>query len=96
MRIVANLVRGQRVDTAMAMLKHTPKAAAQVIEKVLQSAVANAENNQGATDVDALIVSSCTIDGGSILKRWMPRAMGRANRIQRRTSHVTIIVVDQS
>jgi len=96
MRIVANLVRGQRVDTAMAMLKHTPKKAAQVIQKLLISALANAENNQGATDVDALIVRSCTIDGGSILKRWMPRAMGRANRIQRRTSHVTITVVDQS
>lgn len=96
MRIVANLVRGQRVDSAMAMLKHTPKKAAQVIRKVLLSAVANAENNLGAADVDALIVRACTIDGGAILKRWMPRAMGRANRIQRRTSHVTVIVDDKS
>lgn len=95
MRIVANLVRGRRVDEAMAMLKHTPKRAASILQKLLISAVANAENNQGATDVDSLVVSGCTIDGGPILKRWMPRAMGRANRIQRRTSHVTIVVADK-
>jgi large subunit ribosomal protein L22 len=93
MRVVANLVRGRRVDEAMAMLKHTPKRSGQVIHKLLLSAIANAEN-KGASDVDALIVRGCSIDNGPIIKRWLARAMGRANRIQRRTSHVTILVAN--
>jgi large subunit ribosomal protein L22 len=91
MRIVANLVRGKRVDQAMAMLTHTPKRAGQIIKKLLISAVANAEH-KGYSDVDSLVVAKCAIDSGPILKRWMPRAMGRANRIQRRTSHISIVV----
>ena len=91
MRIVANMVRGQRVDYAMNILKLMPKKAAFVIRKLLVSAVANAEH-QGQQDVDALVVKQCAIDNGPILKRWMPRAMGRANRIQHRTSHITITV----
>jgi large subunit ribosomal protein L22 len=91
MRIVANMVRGKRVDQAMNLLRLTPKKAAFVIRKLLVSAVANAEH-QGEQDVDALLVKECSIDNGPILKRWMPRAMGRANRVQRRTSHVTIVV----
>jgi len=91
MRIVANMVRGQRVDYAMNVLKLMPKKAAFVIRKLLVSAVANAEH-QGQEDVDALIVKQCAIDNGPILKRWMPRAMGRANRVQHRTSHITITV----
>ena len=93
MRVVANLVRGKRVDEAMAMLKHTPKRSALVIRKLLLSAVANAEN-RGTSDVDSLVVRGCSIDNGPILKRWMARAMGRANRIQHRTSHVTIVVAE--
>ena len=93
MRIIANLVRGKRVDEAMAMLKSTPKRAGQIIRKLLISAVANAEH-KGNSDVDSLVVRGCSIDNGPILKRWMPRAMGRANRIQRRTSHVTIVVAE--
>lgn len=95
MRIVANLVRGKRVDEAMAMLRGTPKRAGFIIRKLLISAVANAEG-KGASDVDSLVVRGCSIDNGPILKRWMPRAMGRANRIQRRTSHVTIVVAEQN
>jgi len=95
MRIVANLVRGKRVDDAMAMLASTPKAAGKIIRKLLISAIANAEH-KGHGDVDSLIVQGCSIDNGPILKRWMPRAMGRANRIQRRTSHVTVVVAAQS
>ena len=94
MRIVANMVRGKRVDDAMNLLRLMPKKAAFVIRKLLVSAVANAEH-QGQQDVDVLLVKECAIDNGPILKRWMPRAMGRANRVQHRTSHVTI-VVDES
>ena len=91
MRIVANMIRGKRVDEAMSLLKFMPKKAAFVLRKLLISAVANAEH-QGQQDVDALVVATCSIDNGPILKRWMPRAMGRATRIQHRTSHVTISV----
>lgn len=93
MRIVANLIRGRRVDEAMALLKSTPKRAAQIIKKLLISAVANAEH-KGQADIDSLVVRGCSIDNGPIMKRWMPRAMGRANRIQRRTSHVTVVVAE--
>ena len=94
MRIVANMVRGKRVDEAMNLLKLLPKKAAVVIRKLLVSAVANAEH-QGEQDVDTLKVKECAIDNGPILKRWMPRAMGRAARVQHRTSHVTIVVDEQ-
>ena len=91
MRVIADRVRGKRVEEAMAMLKLMPKKGAVVIRKLLISAVANAEH-QGQQDVDALLVKTCSIDNGPILKRWMPRAMGRAGRVQHRTSHVTISV----
>ena len=91
MRVVANLVRGKRVDDAMNLLQLMPKRAAVLIRKLLVSAVANAEH-QGQQEVDALLVKDCSIDNGPILKRWMPRAMGRAARVQHRTSHVTITV----
>lgn len=91
MRIVANMVRGKQVGEAMVLLRLMPKKAAHIIRKLLISAVANAEH-QGEQDVDALTVQSCAIDNGPILKRFMPRAMGRANRIQHRTSHITIVV----
>ncbi len=91
MRIVANAVRGKRVDEAMGLLKVMPKKGAEIIRKLLISAVANAEH-QGQQDVDALLVKECAIGNGPILKRWMPRAMGRAGRVQHRTSHVFITV----
>ncbi len=93
MRVVANLVRGKRVGEAMALLKLMPKKGAVVIRKLLISAVANAEQ-QGDIDADSLLVRDCNVDNGPILKRWMPRSMGRANRIQHRTSHVTVVVKD--
>src|SRR5438132_13207540 len=74
MRIVANMVRGKRVDEAMGTLKLMPKKAAYVIRKLLVSAVANAEH-QGQEDVDALVIAKCVIDVGPTLKRWLPRAM---------------------
>ena len=75
----------------MGLLKVMPKRAAVIIRKLLISAVANAEH-QGQQEVDGLLVRDCSIDNGPILKRWMPRSMGRANRVQHRTSHVTITV----
>lgn len=94
-RIVADMVRGKNVDDALNMLKLLPKRSAKVIAKLLTSAAANAEDlSKGKTDVDALIVQTIHVDNGPLLKRWMPRAMGRANRIQRRTSHITVVVND--
>ncbi len=95
MRVVANLVRGKSVDQAMSLLKLMPKKGAVVISKLIVSAVANAEQ-QGEVDVDKLVVRDCSVDNGPILKRFMPRAMGRANRIQSRTSHVTVRVTEQA
>src|SRR5689334_8072106 len=83
MRIIANMVRGKRVDEAMGILKLMPKKGAVVIRKLLISAVANAEH-QGQQDVDTLVIKGCAIDNGPILKRFMPRAMGRAARVQHR------------
>ena len=93
MRVIANLVRGKRVDDAMALLKYMPKKGAFVIRKLLIAAVANAEH-KGGNDVDQMLVRDCNVDNGPILKRWMPRSMGRANRIQRRTSYVTVTVTE--
>ena len=94
MRIIADMVRGKRVEEAMAMLKLMPKKGAVIIRKLLISAVANAEQ-KGEVDVDQLLIRDCNVDNGPILKRWMPRSMGRANRIQRRTSHVTVTVQEK-
>jgi large subunit ribosomal protein L22 len=91
MRVVANLVRGKRLGEAMALLKLMPKKGATVIRKLLISVVANAEQ-KAEVDVDQLLIRDCNVDNGPILKRWMPRSMGRANRIQHRTSHVTVVV----
>ena len=93
MRVVANLVRGKQVGAAMSLLKLMPKKGAVVIRKLLISAIANAEQ-KGDVDVDGLTVRDCNVDNGPILKRWMPRSMGRANRIQSRTSHVTVTVAN--
>ena len=94
-RIVANMVRGKRVEVALGILKLLPKKSAGVIAKLVSSAAANAEDkSKGKADVDALIVRVITVDNGPITKRWMPRAMGRANRIQKRTSHITVVLDD--
>ncbi len=90
-RLVADQVRGLRVDRALNLLAFSPKKAAAMIKKVLESAIANAEHNDGA-DVDELRVKTIMVDEGPIMKRWMPRARGRANQIFKRTSHVTIVV----
>jgi large subunit ribosomal protein L22 len=87
------MVRGKSVDEALAILKLLPKKSARIIEKLLNSAAANADDqSKGKVDVDALVVKAISVDNGPLVKRWMPRAMGRANRIQKRTSHITIVV----
>ncbi len=89
-RLVADNVRGMRVGDALAVLKYTPQAAAKPLAKLLRSAVANAEQKGGHVDVDALVVKKLTVDGGPKLRRFMPRAMGRAYRVEKKTSHVYI------
>ena len=93
-RVVMNLIRGKSVAEAFAILKFTPKAGADVIEKVLKSAVANAENNFDM-NVDELYVSSAYVDQGPTLKRIHPRSRGQAFSIFKRTSHVTVIVSEK-
>ena len=93
-RVVMNLVRGKSVAEAFAILKFTPKAGADVIEKVLKSAVANAENNFDM-NVDKLYISSGYVDQGPTLKRIHPRSRGQAFSILKRTSHVTVVVSEK-
>jgi len=90
-RPVIDMIRGQQVPLALAMLKHTPRHAARVVEKILRSAVANAEQKEMG-DSDAMWVSKAFVDCGPTYKRFRARSMGRANAIQKRTSHITIIV----
>ncbi len=90
-KIVIDLIRGKSVAEAGAILKGTPKAASPIVEKVLNSAIANAENNKGLLR-DDLIVAEAFADQGPTLRRFMPRAQGRATRIRKRTSHITIIL----
>lgn len=90
-RPVIDMIRGQQVPLALAMLKHTPRQAARVVEKILRSAVANAEQKEMG-DSDSMWVSKAFVNCGPIYKRFRARSMGRANAIQKRTSHITIIV----
>ena len=90
-RIVADLIRGKSVADALAILKFTPKRGAVLLNKVLRSAIANAENNFDM-DSDNLVVSKCFVDEGPTLKRIHPRSRGQAFSIFKRTSHITVIV----
>ncbi|MFL3655563.1 MAG: 50S ribosomal protein L22 [Halioglobus sp.] len=92
-RLVADQVRGLRVEEALGLLEFSSKKAAHIVKKVLDSAIANAENNEGA-DVDELEVSSIFVDEGMTMKRLRPRAKGRADRILKRSCHVTVKVAD--
>lgn len=93
-RLVADLVRGKSVEYAINTLRFMPKKGARLLKKVIESAVANASQNDGI-DVDTLYVKSIFIDGGPMLKRMMPRAQGRATRILKRTSHITVVLDEQ-
>ncbi len=89
--IVLDLIRNKPADLAMAILKHTPKAACEPLAKLLKSAMANAENNHNM-DVSKLYVASCSVSQGPTLKRIRPRAQGRAYRINKKTSHITLVL----
>jgi large subunit ribosomal protein L22 len=93
-KIVIDLIRNKPVGIALAILRHTPKAASPLFEKLLLSAIANAENNNNMAK-DDLFISECFANGGPILKRIMPRAQGRAFKIQKRTSHITVVVKEK-
>ena len=92
-RLVADQVRGMQVEEALNLLEFSNKKAAQIVKKILDSAIANAENNEGA-DVDELKVSSIYVDEGMTMKRLSPRAKGRADRILKRSCHITVKVAD--
>ena len=93
-RLVVDLIRGKQIGEAVAILRHTPKAASPVVEKVLKSAVANAEHNY-ELDINNLVVSEVFVDEGPTLKRFRPRAQGRASAINKRTSHITVVVSEK-
>lgn len=90
-RLVADLIRGKAVDQALSILNFSPKKGASIIKKVLESAVANAEHNDGA-DIDALKVTSIYVEKGTVLKRFTARAKGRGNRILKPTCHIFVTV----
>lgn len=92
-RLIADMIRNMNVSSAVNVLKFTPKKGAQLMLKLLESAIANAENNNGA-DVDELKVGTVFVDEAPTLKRISPRAKGRANRICKRTCHITVKVSD--
>lgn len=93
--IVLDLIRGKNVNEAFAILQYTPKDAAVVVNKVLKSAVANAENNNNL-DASNLFVAEAYVGGGPILKRFRPHAQGRAFSIKKRTSHITLVVKERA
>ncbi|RCX13986.1 LSU ribosomal protein L22P [Fontibacillus phaseoli] len=93
-QLVVDLIRGKQVGEAIAILRHTPKAASPVVEKLLNSAIANAEHNY-SLDVNKLVISQAYVNQGPTMKRFRPRAMGRASRINKRTSHITLVVSEK-
>jgi large subunit ribosomal protein L22 len=90
-RRVVDMVRGMKVDEALSILQFAPQAAASTVYKVLESAVANATTTEGLDGGD-LVISAARVDEGPTMKRWRPRAQGRATRINKRTSHITLVV----
>ncbi|MFZ2508216.1 MAG: 50S ribosomal protein L22 [Steroidobacteraceae bacterium] len=94
-RLVADMVRGQQVGQALAVLAYTPRKGARIVRKVLESAIANAEQNLGA-DIDELKVSRIEVDAAPMAKRFHARAKGRGNRIVKRLSHIKVTVADRA
>jgi len=93
-RLVADQIRGLPVARALDILEFSPKKASRIVRKILDSAIANAEHNEGA-DIDELSVSTVFVDEGPVYKRIQARAKGRANRILKRTSHITVTVAER-
>jgi large subunit ribosomal protein L22 len=90
-RLVTELIKGKKVQEALNILAFTKKASAKTLTKLINSAVANAQQNN-QMDVDTLMVKRISVDGGPTLKRYLPRAMGRATKISKRTSHITVVL----
>lgn len=93
-RLVVDLVRGKAVQEALNILKFSPQRPADIVAKLVRSAVANAEQ-KGVSDVDRLFVKAVFVDQGPVLKRFMPRAQGRATKIRKPTSHITVVLDEQ-
>ena len=93
-RQVTKLIKGKSLDEALTILRFTPKRASRIVEKVVRSAAANAENNHNM-DVRALYVKNTYVDQGPMMKRFLPRARGRADRIRKRTSHITVVLEER-
>lgn len=91
-QVIVPTIKGRKVEEAISILQFMPKKAARILQKVLHSAVANAEQNK--VDIDTLVVKTVLVDGGPTLKRFMPRAMGRATPILKRTSHITVYLAE--
>ena len=91
-RMVVDTVRGKSVSQAVHILTYTRRKAAKPVQKLLNSAIANASENDGIMDVDDLVIDRITVDEGPTLKRFMPRARGRATPIRKRTSHIQIVL----
>ncbi|MFC5528020.1 MULTISPECIES: 50S ribosomal protein L22 [Cohnella] len=93
-RLVVDLIRGKKVGEAIAILRHTPRSASPVVEKLLNSAIANAEHNY-QLDVNKLVVSEAFVNEGATMKRFQPRSQGRAFSIFKRSSHITLVVSEK-
>lgn len=90
-RLIVDMVRGKGIQDALTILRFSPQPSAKLVSKLLQSAVANAEQ-KGASDVDRLFVKTIYVDGGPVLKRFTPRAQGRVSKIRKPTSHITVVL----
>ena len=95
-RRVVDLIRGQKAGAALLKLRFMPYRAAKNVEKLLKSAMSNAEQKGGNVDPEAMVISQALVDTGPVMKRMMPRAMGRANIIKKRTSHITLCLTGDS
>ena len=94
--VVAALVRGKSVGAAVSILQYTPRAAAKPVKKLIESAIANAtDRSKGSVDIDKLFVKAISVDQGPTARRFMPRAMGRATRVNKKTSHVHVVLADE-
>lgn len=93
-RLEAELIRGKRIDDALHILKYSPRKASYFLEKLLRSALANAENKEDFEDSESLVIKTLAVDGGPTLKRIQPRAMGRAYRVRKRTSTIKVVLDD--
>jgi large subunit ribosomal protein L22 len=92
-RLVVDMIRGREIQSAMNILRFSPQPSAKLISKLLRSAIANAEQ-KGVADVDRLYVKTAFVDAGTVLKRFLPRAMGRASKIRKPTSHVHVVLAE--